>query len=82
MLKQADKHKITAMAQIPLYSLTDEQIEGMLQVLPCINPFFFFLNCTSLLIESLSTLESSGSRVVVLADSNTNDQIAILDKAM
>ncbi|GAN01001.1 hypothetical protein MAM1_0004c00430 [Mucor ambiguus] len=59
MLNQADKHGITAMAQIPLYSLTDEQIE-----------------------ESLSTLESSGSRVVVLADSNTNDQIAILNKAM
>lgn len=30
MLNQANKHKITAMTQIPLYSLTEEQIEGRL----------------------------------------------------
>jgi ABC-type branched-subunit amino acid transport system substrate-binding protein len=29
MLEQAQKRKITAMAQIPLYSLTEDQIEGM-----------------------------------------------------
>lgn len=43
MLNQADKHKITAMTQIPLYSLTDEQIEGMSQALTCTNSFI--LNC-------------------------------------
>lgn len=30
MLGQANKHKITAMAQIPLYSLSEDQIEGTL----------------------------------------------------
>ncbi|RCH82278.1 hypothetical protein CU098_001339, partial [Rhizopus stolonifer] len=58
MKQQANKHKIQAMTNIPLYSLTDEEIE-----------------------ESLSLLESSGSRIVILADSTTSDQVAILNKA-
>ncbi|KAI8341547.1 periplasmic binding protein-like I [Blakeslea trispora] len=55
---QANKRNINIMTNIPLYSLTAEEIE-----------------------DSLSQLRASGSRVVVLADSDTNDQIAILNKA-
>ncbi|KAI8336060.1 periplasmic binding protein-like I [Choanephora cucurbitarum] len=55
---QANKRSINVMTNIPLYSITNEEIE-----------------------DSLSQLESSGSRVVVLADSDTSHQIAILTKA-
>ncbi|KAI8889827.1 periplasmic binding protein-like I [Backusella circina FSU 941] len=56
---QTKKYKSINMANIPLYSMSDENIEGALQ-----------------------NLVDSGTRIVVLADSTTTDQIAILKKAL
>jgi hypothetical protein len=83
MTDQATKFGIEAMARIPLYSMNSEQIEGMYQQVPqLVSLFHEFIFCLFYFLESLMTLDKSGSRIVVLADSNTSDQIAILSKAM
>lgn len=77
MVQKASSYNLDAMTQIPLYDMS--RVEGKRTLG---NSKFSRIAPNRYFTESLETLAKSGSRIVILADSTTSDQLMVLRTAM